>query len=60
MVILIKLLLNFIFIARPCQRCIKRDLASTCMDGVRKKAKYLQDTDGMSMHLEAPTKPLFR
>ncbi|KAG0202455.1 Transcriptional regulator of nonfermentable carbon utilization [Mortierella sp. GBA30] len=31
------------FIARPCQRCIKRDLAATCADGVRKKAKYLQD-----------------
>ncbi|KAF8976920.1 Transcriptional regulator of nonfermentable carbon utilization [Entomortierella lignicola] len=28
---------------RPCQRCVKRDLASTCADGVRKKAKYLQD-----------------
>ncbi|CAO3617803.1 unnamed protein product [Cunninghamella blakesleeana] len=31
--------------ARPCQRCIKRGLSSTCTDGVRKKAKYLQDTD---------------
>ncbi|KAH7047030.1 hypothetical protein BKA57DRAFT_395406, partial [Linnemannia elongata] len=29
--------------SRPCQRCVKRDLASTCADGVRKKAKYLQD-----------------
>ncbi|CAG8503787.1 8378_t:CDS:10 [Ambispora leptoticha] len=29
--------------SRPCQRCIKRDLASTCADGIRKKAKYLQD-----------------
>ncbi|KAF9108260.1 hypothetical protein BGX27_008413 [Mortierella sp. AM989] len=28
---------------RPCQRCVKRDLAATCADGVRKKAKYLQD-----------------
>ncbi|KAF9898310.1 Transcriptional regulator of nonfermentable carbon utilization, partial [Lobosporangium transversale] len=28
---------------RPCQRCIKRDLAGSCTDGVRKKAKYLQD-----------------
>ncbi|KAI8880258.1 hypothetical protein K501DRAFT_225159, partial [Backusella circina FSU 941] len=35
--------------SRPCQRCIKRDLASTCTDGARKKAKYLQDTeDSMS------------
>ncbi|KAK9764711.1 Transcriptional regulator of nonfermentable carbon utilization [Basidiobolus ranarum] len=29
--------------SRPCQRCIKRNLASSCKDGVRKKAKYLQD-----------------
>ncbi|KAF9964919.1 Transcriptional regulator of nonfermentable carbon utilization [Mortierella alpina] len=28
---------------RPCQRCVKRDLAGSCTDGVRKKAKYLQD-----------------
>ncbi|KAI7834252.1 hypothetical protein BX661DRAFT_160047 [Kickxella alabastrina] len=28
---------------RPCTRCIKRGLASTCIDGVRKKAKYLLD-----------------
>lgn len=34
------------FIARPCQRCIKRDLATTCTDGARKKAKYLQDAEG--------------
>ncbi|KAF7723377.1 Transcriptional regulator of nonfermentable carbon utilization [Apophysomyces ossiformis] len=31
--------------ARPCQRCIKRDLATTCVDATRKKAKYLQDID---------------
>lgn len=30
-------------IARPCQRCVKRDLATTCTDAVRKRAKYLQD-----------------
>ncbi|KAI8342282.1 hypothetical protein BC941DRAFT_465952 [Chlamydoabsidia padenii] len=30
---------------RPCHRCIKRGLASTCADGTRKKAKYLQDID---------------
>ena len=36
----------YLFIARPCQRCIKRDLASTCTDGARKKAKYLQDVHG--------------
>ncbi|KAI8081735.1 uncharacterized protein BX664DRAFT_268219 [Halteromyces radiatus] len=31
--------------ARPCQRCIKRGLSTTCADGARKKAKYLQDID---------------
>ncbi|CAI2182094.1 11846_t:CDS:2 [Funneliformis geosporum] len=31
--------------SRPCQRCIKRDLAATCTDGIRKKAKYLQDSN---------------
>ncbi|KAM3581949.1 Transcriptional regulator of nonfermentable carbon utilization [Umbelopsis sp. WA50703] len=31
--------------SRPCQRCIKRDLANTCTDGIRKRAKYLQDTE---------------
>ncbi|ORY17438.1 hypothetical protein BCR34DRAFT_38086 [Clohesyomyces aquaticus] len=28
---------------RPCHRCIKRGLQDHCMDGVRKKAKYLHD-----------------
>jgi hypothetical protein len=31
--------------SRPCQRCIKRDLANSCTDGIRKKAKYLQDSN---------------
>jgi hypothetical protein len=31
--------------ARPCSRCIKRGLAATCTDGIRKKAKYLDDLD---------------
>jgi len=31
--------------ARPCQRCIKRGLASNCTEGHRKKAKYLLDED---------------
>ncbi|KAL1645597.1 Transcriptional regulator of nonfermentable carbon utilization [Didymella pomorum] len=35
---------------RPCTRCIKRNLADHCMDGVRKKAKYLHDApDGALM-----------
>ncbi|CDH49816.1 hypothetical pas domain protein [Lichtheimia corymbifera JMRC:FSU:9682] len=31
--------------SRPCQRCIKRGLESTCTDGTRKRAKYLQDDE---------------
>ena len=35
---------------RPCLRCIKRNLQDHCMDGVRKKAKYLHDApDGALM-----------
>lgn len=35
---------------RPCLRCVKRNLADNCMDGVRKKAKYLHDApDGALM-----------
>ncbi|KAJ8107451.1 hypothetical protein OPT61_g8859 [Boeremia exigua] len=35
---------------RPCLRCVKRNLADHCMDGVRKKAKYLHDApDGALM-----------
>ncbi|KAI8583289.1 hypothetical protein K450DRAFT_169729 [Umbelopsis ramanniana AG] len=35
--------------SRPCQRCIKRDLANTCTDGIRKRAKYLQDAEGSGL-----------
>ncbi|KAJ2887745.1 Transcriptional regulator of nonfermentable carbon utilization [Coemansia asiatica] len=31
--------------SRPCARCLKRGIASTCVDGVRKKAKYLLGID---------------
>lgn len=31
--------------ARPCGRCVKRGLQGSCHDGVRKKAKYLQDVE---------------
>ncbi|KAJ2456312.1 Transcriptional regulator of nonfermentable carbon utilization [Coemansia sp. RSA 2336] len=31
--------------SRPCARCVKRGLGDTCVDGVRKKAKYLLDTE---------------
>lgn len=41
-------------VARPCQRCIKRGLQDSCQDGIRKKAKYLQDAiDGMDLEYEA-------
>ncbi|CEI88839.1 Putative Transcription activator of gluconeogenesis ERT1 [Rhizopus microsporus] len=40
--------------SRPCQRCIKRDLASTCTDGVRKKAKYLQEDEENIFHHTLP------
>lgn len=41
-------LLTLMHKGRPCQRCIKRGLENTCMDGSRKKAKYLQDDDEAS------------
>ncbi|KAF9501863.1 hypothetical protein BDN71DRAFT_1379254 [Pleurotus eryngii] len=31
--------------SRPCQRCIKRGIASNCTEGLRKKAKYLLDEE---------------
>uniref|UniRef100_V5EBR7 Transcription activator of gluconeogenesis ERT1 n=1 Tax=Kalmanozyma brasiliensis (strain GHG001) TaxID=1365824 RepID=V5EBR7_KALBG len=31
--------------SRPCIRCVKKGLADSCMDGHRKKAKYLLDDD---------------
>ncbi|TEB30358.1 hypothetical protein FA13DRAFT_1792357 [Coprinellus micaceus] len=31
--------------SRPCQRCIKRGIASNCTEGHRKKAKYLLDDE---------------
>ncbi|TFY64090.1 hypothetical protein EVJ58_g2844 [Rhodofomes roseus] len=31
--------------ARPCQRCVKRGMADQCMEGRRKKAKYLLDAE---------------
>ncbi|KAF8453334.1 hypothetical protein BGX38DRAFT_1178076 [Terfezia claveryi] len=30
---------------RPCNRCVQRNLTDSCQDGVRKKAKYLNDED---------------
>ncbi|KAJ2392099.1 Transcriptional regulator of nonfermentable carbon utilization [Coemansia sp. RSA 2611] len=34
--------------SRPCARCVKRGLGDTCVDGARKKAKYLQDADPLA------------
>ncbi|KAJ7287834.1 transcription activator of gluconeogenesis ERT1 [Mycena rebaudengoi] len=31
--------------ARPCQRCVKRGIAADCIEGHRKKAKYLLDEE---------------
>ncbi|KAJ7594293.1 transcription activator of gluconeogenesis ERT1 [Mycena floridula] len=31
--------------SRPCQRCVKRGIATTCTEGHRKKAKYLLDEE---------------
>ncbi|KAJ1559690.1 Transcriptional regulator of nonfermentable carbon utilization [Cladochytrium tenue] len=30
---------------RPCSRCVKRGMADTCTDGIRKRAKYLLEDD---------------
>ncbi|KAG2213643.1 hypothetical protein INT46_000818 [Mucor plumbeus] len=43
--------------ARPCQRCIKRNLATTCTDGARKKAKYLQDIEDAATSSSSPGTP---
>lgn len=51
--------------SRPCQRCIKRNLATTCTDGARKKAKYLQEIEDTksissstySTHSSTPVQP---
>ncbi|KAI9365809.1 hypothetical protein BD770DRAFT_356699 [Pilaira anomala] len=41
--------------SRPCQRCIKRNLSTTCTDGARKKAKYLQDIEDAVSGSSTPT-----
>ncbi|RKO92060.1 hypothetical protein BDK51DRAFT_18745 [Blyttiomyces helicus] len=40
---------------RPCGRCVKRNLGSTCADGTRKKAKYLQDDEDDSALADTPS-----
>ncbi|KAI8991696.1 hypothetical protein BDF20DRAFT_845875 [Mycotypha africana] len=41
--------------SRPCQRCIKRGLEDTCTDGVRKKAKYLQEDENVDQRFQTAT-----
>ncbi|KDQ27704.1 hypothetical protein PLEOSDRAFT_1083727 [Pleurotus ostreatus PC15] len=36
--------------SRPCQRCIKRGIASNCTEGLRKKAKYLLDEEELAQY----------
>ncbi|KAK9759887.1 Transcriptional regulator of nonfermentable carbon utilization, partial [Basidiobolus ranarum] len=38
--------------SRPCQRCVKRNLASSCKDGVRKRAKYLEEAQKETPELD--------
>jgi len=38
-------------LARPCQRCIKRGIADNCIEGHRKKAKYLLDEEELGTFL---------
>ncbi|KAJ2742530.1 Transcriptional regulator of nonfermentable carbon utilization [Coemansia sp. BCRC 34301] len=39
--------------SRPCERCVKRGLAESCVDGTRKKAKYLLDAEERASRLRA-------
>ncbi|TNY20822.1 transcription activator of gluconeogenesis ERT1 [Rhodotorula diobovata] len=42
--------------ARPCARCIKKGCPEECVDGARKKAKYLQEIpDEPGVPISAPT-----
>ncbi|KAJ1729890.1 Transcriptional regulator of nonfermentable carbon utilization, partial [Coemansia sp. Benny D160-2] len=44
--------------SRPCLRCVKRGIAGSCVDGVRKKAKYLIDAETPSLGTQKkPTVP---
>ncbi|KAF9222770.1 hypothetical protein BS17DRAFT_837772 [Gyrodon lividus] len=42
--------------SRPCQRCVKRGMAGSCIEGHRKKAKYLLDDDELGT-LQLKRKP---
>ncbi|KZV79210.1 hypothetical protein EXIGLDRAFT_661304 [Exidia glandulosa HHB12029] len=34
--------------SRPCQRCLKRGMGDSCVEGIRKKAKYLLDEEELA------------
>ena len=40
--------------SRPCQRCIRKGLADQCVDGFRKKAKYLIEEDELASRSLSP------
>ena len=40
--------------SRPCQRCIRKGLADQCVDGFRKKAKYLLEEDEILTNVAPP------
>ena len=41
--------------SRPCQRCVRKGLAHQCVDGYRKKAKYLLEEDEIPSTASAVT-----
>ncbi|KAF9653814.1 hypothetical protein BDM02DRAFT_3086770 [Thelephora ganbajun] len=50
--------------SRPCQRCIKRGMPGDCVEGHRKKAKYLLDDNELAFDdpaepYAAPVSPMF-
>lgn len=34
-----------LILVRPCTRCVKKGIGDSCVEGVRKKAKYLLDPE---------------
>ncbi|KAG9316248.1 hypothetical protein JVU11DRAFT_2275 [Chiua virens] len=43
--------------SRPCQRCIKRGMSGSCIEGHRKKAKYLLDDEELDQLKSKPSLP---
>ncbi|KDQ57828.1 hypothetical protein JAAARDRAFT_35522 [Jaapia argillacea MUCL 33604] len=40
--------------SRPCQRCVRRGMANSCTEGIRKKAKYLLDDEELGKRTWPP------